>query len=426
MTTAASERVIVVGGGIAGMVTAWELARAGVSVTLVEASDRLGGQVRRHSVGGIDVDAGAEAFATRTSAVADLAIELGLGDDIVSPAPAGAWLHSSDGRTQPLPVASLLGIPASGFDPAVAAIIGRRAALRAGFDRLLPASFGRDSRTLGELVRRRMGAGVVEKLVAPITIGVHSAHPNDVPLNRVAPGLHAALQAEGTLGRAVLSLRELSVSGSAVAGIRGGLARLVDELQRELESHGVDIRLSTPARSVEPNTVSLDDEMLSGTVVVAAPGLLAKAEVRTAVLLTLVVENAELDSAPRGSGVLVAAGSNVQARALTHQSAKWPWVAERAAGRHVIRLSYESLPADPSTRARLDAEILLGVPLAAAQLSGFTAVTWERTARQTVVPGAPPSPILQVGEQIAGTGLAAVVAQARTQAASILDRIGVS
>ena len=425
MTPASTDRVIVVGGGIAGMVTAWELGRAGMNVTLLEASDRLGGQVRRHSVGGIELDAGAESFATRTTAVTELAVDLGLGVEIVTPAPAGAWLHSRNGHTLPLPVASLLGIPASGLDPAVTAIIGRTAALRAGLDRVLPASFGADSRTLGELVRHRMGASVVEKLVAPITMGVHSAHPDNLPLNRVAPGLRAALHTEGTLGRAVLSLRELSVSGSAVAGIRGGMARLVDQLQQELEKYGVDVRLNTPVRSVEPSRVHPDDGTLWGTVVVAAPGLLAEAALRSAVLVTLIVENAGLDAAPRGSGVLVAAGSTVQARALTHQSAKWPWLAEQAAGRHVIRLSYESMPTEPQERARQDAEILLGVPIAPGQVIGFATTTWGRAARQPSSRDAAMPGVFQVGEQIAGTGLASVVGQARTQAAQILDQAGV-
>ena len=38
-------RVVVIGGGIAGLVSAWECAKVGMTVTLVEASDRLGGVI---------------------------------------------------------------------------------------------------------------------------------------------------------------------------------------------------------------------------------------------------------------------------------------------------------------------------------------------------------------------------------------------
>jgi oxygen-dependent protoporphyrinogen oxidase len=39
-------RVAVVGGGLAGLACAFELVDAGVDVTLLEAGDRFGGQVR--------------------------------------------------------------------------------------------------------------------------------------------------------------------------------------------------------------------------------------------------------------------------------------------------------------------------------------------------------------------------------------------
>ena len=93
----------VVGGGIAGLVVARRLAMAGRSVTLLEASDRLGGTVARHTVGGIDLDAGAESFSVRGGTVAALAREIGLGADIVEPAQGGAWLQPVAGPPVPLP-----------------------------------------------------------------------------------------------------------------------------------------------------------------------------------------------------------------------------------------------------------------------------------------------------------------------------------
>ena len=74
-------------------------------------------------------------------------------------------------------------------------------------------------------------------------------------------------------------------------------------------------------------------------------------------LVTLVLDAPALDAAPRGTGVLVAAGTpGVTAKALTHSTAKWPWLAELAGGRHVVRLSYgragEPNPLDGRTDAR--------------------------------------------------------------------------
>ena len=57
-------------------------------------------------------------------------------------------------------------------------------------------------------------------------------------------------------------------------------------------------------------------------------------------LVTLVVDQPALNSNPRGTGLLVSeAVTNVRAKALTHATAKWAWVAEEAGkNRHVVRL----------------------------------------------------------------------------------------
>ena len=118
--------VVVVGAGIAGLVAARDLAAGGLSVTLLEATDRLGGKVARHTVGGIELDAGAESFATRRGTVAALAAELGLEPAIVQPNPAGAWLQPATGAALPLPKTALLGIPGTPLAADVIAVVGMR------------------------------------------------------------------------------------------------------------------------------------------------------------------------------------------------------------------------------------------------------------------------------------------------------------
>lgn len=408
--------VLIVGGGIAGLVAARRLALGGRSVTVLEASDRVGGQLARHMLGGIELDAGAESFATRGGIVADLATRLGLGGEIVPPAPLPAWLHRADGSALALPATSLLGIPSVAVASDVIEAIGTRAALRAALDLVIPAFVGAKAETLGELVRRRMGPAVLEQLVAPIVRGVHSTTPDEVSIDRASPGLRAAFLREGSLTHAVRSLRERSPAGSQVVGIRGGVVRLVDELMADLRRFGVEVRLGARAEEVTPTGVRVAGERLSGEVVVAAPGVAAdRVPGRRITLVTLLVDAPELDAAPRGSGVLVAAGApGVQARALTHITAKWPWVAERSGGLHALRLSYDDAPADAVERARADAAQLLGVPLG--RLVDADSLTWERAAPRThAVDG-----MRFVGEAGSGTGLAAVIGHAEAEADSLL------
>jgi oxygen-dependent protoporphyrinogen oxidase len=392
--------ITIVGGGIAGLVLARDLAIGGMSVTLVEATDRLGGKVARRAVAGIVLDAGAESFATRNGSVAALAGELGL--EIVAPLAAPAWLKPVSGDPLPLPATSLLGIPGDPMARDVIEVIGLPGAERARLDASLGAEAGSDERTLGGLVRARMGDAVLDRLVAPIVTGIHSRHPDVLEAETVAPGLRAALAREGSLAAAVRTLRAAAPAGSAVAGIRGGVYELVLALAADLDRLGVNVRLNTRATTHD-----------AGRVVLATP-LDPPAET-TITVATLVVDQPALDRAPRGTGMLVAAGAHgVSAKALTHSTAKWGWLgAAVPAHRHVLRLSYGDPPADPRATAIADAENLLGVDLP--EVVGFDVVEW---------PAVPPrAPEVAAGESASGTGLASVVSGARKEAERLLGGV---
>jgi protoporphyrinogen/coproporphyrinogen III oxidase len=458
--------VVVVGGGVAGLVAARDLAKGGAHVVLVEGSGVLGGMVRRHTVAGLDLDMAADSFATRNDAVGRLAIELGLGNEITTPDPRGAWLMTRDGRAAPIPQTGLLGIPGSPMAADVLAVVGQKAALRAQMDSLLPSLVGSRAPSLGELVRKRMGEQVLDDLVVPIVAGVHSTHPDDLDPERVAPGLRAALLREGSLARAVLALRARATAGSAVQGIRGGIVRLVDELVADMETYRVDVRLHTRATAIEEHAVEVRTDDGETERLVAEHVLASTADperttrpVRTGIeLVTLVVDQHELDAAPRGTGMLVHPDApGVRAKAITHATVKWPWLAEAAGGRHVLRLSYatsdaaatwgatatsdataavdatapgtaagavetgRSLPVDPDdavgTRAAQDAAALLGVPVPASAVVGAARVRWH--GPDTTAAGLADG-VVGIGEASTGRGLAGIVGAARTAAERIL------
>ncbi|TCK65919.1 FAD-dependent oxidoreductase [Curtobacterium sp. PhB136] len=432
---------VVVGGGVAGLLAARDLAKAGVHVVLVEASGTLGGMIRRHTVAGIDVDMAAESFATRTDAVASLAIELGLGNELVDPDPRGAWLMTRDGRTAPMPSTGLLGIPGVPMAADVLAVVGQAGGLRAQMDSLLPSLVGSRAASLGELVRKRMGAKVLDDLVVPVVAGVHSTHPDDLDPDRVAPGLREALLRDGSLARAVVTLRERATAGSAVRGIRGGIVRIVDELIADLETYRVDVRLHTRALRIERAAVEVAgpdgdvERLVADHVVATVPDPeRAASPSRTGIeLVTLVVEQPELDAAPRGSGILVHPdATGVRAKALTHATAKWPWLAQAADGRHVLRLSYRadradeadqgtSLPVDPrdetGARATADATALLGVHVGPEQVVGAARVRWSGPDTE---PAGLAEGVIGTGEASTGRGLAGIVGTTRSAVRDLL------
>lgn len=252
---AAAPRVAVVGGGISGLVAARELAMSGHTVTVYEATDDFGGCVRSHEVAGLVLDAGAESFATRSTAVSDLLTELGLGDEIVYPQPSGAWLYLKRGTesvAQPLPATGVLGIPGDPWAEEVRSAVGRAGALRAAADLITPVSkkILEAPLSLGALVRSRMGSAVLENLVTPVVSGVHSADPDTLDVDAVAPGLRAAVLKHGSLAKAVSAMRAAAPAGSAVASLSGGMNRLTTALIKDLRAAGVTLVPHTAVQSI--------------------------------------------------------------------------------------------------------------------------------------------------------------------------------
>ena len=102
MTVGRVGRVAVVGGGITGLATAWFLRQRDVPVTLVEASDRLGGKIETSALGGVPVESGPDTFLARVPWAVDLCRQLGLEDDLVAPATTRAYVWTR-GRLRPMP-----------------------------------------------------------------------------------------------------------------------------------------------------------------------------------------------------------------------------------------------------------------------------------------------------------------------------------
>ncbi|MEV7694585.1 FAD-dependent oxidoreductase [Microbacterium sp. NPDC089189] len=482
-------RVVVIGGGVAGLVSALEFAKVGMRVTVLESDDRLGGVVRDAEVAGLRLDVGAESFATRGGTVAALLDELGLADRVALPHPGGAWVAGlPGGDAAPLPVGGVLGIPDNPWDPAVRRIIGWGGAWRAYLDRVRPPlTIGHD-RSLGHLVRSRMGAAVHDRLVAPVTSGVYSARPDDIDVDVAAPGLNAALTRVGSLSGAVAELRggRTVAPGGAVAGIDGGMARLVDALVARLDALGVRLHTGVAVEAIradgdgwrvvtgdehaagarpgadavppEGDPLPLaddapdeDDAFRADAVVVATTEAEARRLLAPVVplldpdtapspvveIVTLVLDAPALDARPRGNGVLTVAHSH-RAKALTHASAKWGWVAEAAGpGIHVVRVSFGTQDEAPATAdlddaqaaalALEEASTLLGVPLRADALRGAHRERYVqsqpgsaigRAATVAAARGAirAVSGIGAVGAWLSGTGLAQVVPDARDEA----------
>ena len=339
-------------------------------------------------------------------------------------------------------------------------MIGREAAEHASADAMMPPQAGyRPGISLGEYVSNRMGRAVRSLLVEPVIGGVHSTHPDLLELDSIAPRLHPAVLAAGSLQAAVKELRAgTPTPGAAVASLAPVIDLLPRTLARQIVEAGGILHTSAVVRGVEAAKgggydVILDsgrvhaDRVVISTPAQAARSLLAgipavaesipSLPASPVALATIVVDDERLDASPRANGALVASQTpGIVAKALTHATAKWDHIraaAEASAPgqhRHVLRLSYGRsgdpvpTPAELPDLALNDARRILGVHIPREGVQAVDLTYWRQTmtqarpghqsALQEVAGRLAGHPGLSLtGAWIAGTGIAAITGHAR-------------
>src|SRR6185295_4923812 len=111
-------RVVVVGGGLSGLAAAHAVVRKAnlegraVRLMLVEASNRLGGNILTERPEGFVVEAGPDSFVITRPHALHLCEELGLGPRLIETKPENRRVYiATGGRLVPLPEGLVLGVP---------------------------------------------------------------------------------------------------------------------------------------------------------------------------------------------------------------------------------------------------------------------------------------------------------------------------
>jgi oxygen-dependent protoporphyrinogen oxidase len=389
-------RIAVIGAGITGLSAALRLReRFGdrVHLAIIDQDDRLGGKVCTGEFAGARLETGPEAFLMRDtdgspSPAVRLAERVGLGDALCHPAPVPAAL-AFDGRLEPIPPATLMGVP---IDPAGLGEIAHPAA-GADRDEGRPLLGPEEDVAVGTLVRRRFGGEIVQRLVDPLLGGLYAGRADDLSLAVTVPALAAACRTNTTLAAAVRAAvarpGPAGPFGPIFATIDGGLSRLVDAVARDAhlevllgepvqqlfyarDCWRISLGSNSNAHTVEADAVVLAvpagpaARLLSGLCPSAAVEV-AEVEYASVALVSFAVPAAQL---PEISGFLVPPDEGYAVKALTIFTTKWPHL--RAPGLALLRASVGRYR-DAEPLRRTDEELtalvreelarLLGAPL---------------------------------------------------------------
>ena len=385
MTEGHRPHAVVVGGGIAGLTTAYRLARSSnglpIEVTVLEAASVAGGKLRTIEGDGLPVEAGADSFVVRKPWAVELCKELGLGEELLVPGSTGAHVWTR-GRLVPFPSKAAFGVPGD-----VGELLGwgglpLPARLRALGDLLRPARKAGEDESLGRLVERRLGKRTLEVLVGPLLAGLHAGDPYRLSVRATFPELRAWERDHGSLIRgarvAVRSpesgVRRRSPFGGgprpAPAGatvpmfatVWGGLSRLVETLEAgigrtrvRVDSPVSGIRAAVAAEAPTSGgggfVVEVGEERFGAdAVVLATPSFesarlaapvnreasreLAGISYASTAVVTLVYPEGTAERVPQGTGFVTPLGERA-ITACTWVSRKWP--DDRFGNRAVVR-----------------------------------------------------------------------------------------
>ncbi|PSR62253.1 protoporphyrinogen oxidase [Nocardia sp. MDA0666] len=337
-------RVVVVGGGISGLVAAYRLRTAlgsELELVLLERRHRVGGILHTAELAGEPVDLGAEAFVGRRPEIPALLAELGLTEQLVHPAGRRPLIWSG-GTAHPLPERTLMGIPAG--PEAVAALVDADTLERITTEPTRPLRWERGSDvSVAELVGDRFGAQVVRRSVDPLLGGVYAGRAESIGVRAALPTLAAALDAGApNLTRAVAAALPPPSTAPVFGGLRDGYRVLLDALREaaapKIETDTAATGLTRTATGWRVDPIGEVDAVIVATPAPVTATLLgAVAPAAAAVAATIELSSSAVVALglpadtplPDNSGILVATGESLRAKAFTLSSRKWPHLAGR-------------------------------------------------------------------------------------------------
>ena len=232
-------RVVVVGAGIAGLTAAYRLQQAGLDVTVLEASDRVGGRMTTDVVRGYVIDRGAQFLSDNYTTLLPLIREVGLGNELCQVTPWTAVVRG--GRPRRLR-------PDHYFSPMRSGLLSLRESLRIGYGGAkiagelskLPldnyaawAEF--DTEDAAAWYKEHLGTAALEYILEPSLEGFYFQAP------------------EGTSKALALMLMAFNLRKANVMTLRGGLGSLPCALAVLVP----DVRLRSPVREISPTATGV-------------------------------------------------------------------------------------------------------------------------------------------------------------------------
>jgi len=378
--------VVIVGGGIAGLATAYEVARAGLSFVVLERAKRPGGVILSEEIDGFTIDGGPDALLIQKPDGIKLCQEIGLGERLVTTKlPRLAYIQRG-GRLHPLPAGSVLGIPTEWGPFIRTSLFSWPGKIRMGAELFVAPRRDAADESIGGFIERRFGREAKEYLAEPLLAGIHAGDVDRLSMKALFPRFLDAERKYGSLLKAFRAMPRPPSSEGAFKSLPGGLSEMVRALvnvigasQIRIDTTVVRVRrdagqLSSASAAVQPYAVETTrgETLRCRALVLATPawataalvndldpelaGLCASIPYASAATVALAFKRSQVAHPLNGSGYVVPRVENVGILAGSWLSSKWP---NRAPDdEHVLLRTFFGGARDPHALERSDAELV--------------------------------------------------------------------
>lgn len=346
------KKIVIVGGGITGLSAAFylqkELEAKGIphKLTLIEASDRLGGKIKTVHKEGYTIERGADSFLGRKLPAMRLAESLGLSDQLVRNSTGQAYIHIHN-QLHKMPQGAYMGVPTQLAALLFSDLYSIKGKLRAGLDFVLPKGKAVSDQSLGGFLRRRLGDELVENVIEPLLSGIYSGDVDKMSMMATFPAFYEVEQEHRSL---IKGLRKTLPKQNRSTGkkpgqfyaYKGGFESIVEALKNALGEE--QIVLNQAVEQIEKTTTGYevllqDGEVYEADAVIMTtphrtfPHLfkpyplfepLTEIPVSSAANIAFAFDEAAIEDQIDGTGFVVSRNSDFRITACTWVHKKWP------------------------------------------------------------------------------------------------------
>jgi oxygen-dependent protoporphyrinogen oxidase len=252
----APRTVVIVGGGIAGLSTAFALqeraAAAGLLLrcTVLESGPSWGGKILTRRTGEFITEAGPDSFLAQKPAGIELCTKLGLADQLINTNETGkkafVWSH---GRLHELPEGLVTFVPTQLGPFLRSGLLSWIGLARMGCDVFVPRGPAQGDESLAAFFRRRFGSQAFERVIEPLMAGIYAGDAEQMSLKATFPRFYELEQEYGSIVRGMMAARRKAQARPSAGpkrtmfvSLKNGLGELVTALADRLTRQGVELR----------------------------------------------------------------------------------------------------------------------------------------------------------------------------------------